>query len=230
MKPLLDFLKLLISLALTLGAVAGFLFLFVAVVGPYFFQRNVADAIKRANSPTRVWLDEQNMAIFSGKISPPFPFVDCKGTNAPVPECYACVGSIKEAEDWLLRHGYKKWNRWTSHLQDSESEKEFFIRNVPHTKAYSYVCLLIDYGDYDIRMIPYQYPKGKSPVDFSRFQEEDWSATGGPMNTVLFNNQPPLPWKSTDSYGSHTFGRETSSNHDEVDNYDWDRYVRLTKE
>jgi len=35
-----------------------------------------------------------------------------------------------------------------------------------------------------------------------------------------------MPWISTDGYGSHTFGGRTPySNHEEVGQYDWDRYV-----
>jgi hypothetical protein len=201
----------------------------VMTAGPYILYRNVANAFTRAITSDRVWIVEENMAIHGGKLPPPFPMVDGHGKNCPTQRYYACVGSVKAAEDWLLGHGYKKTTICTSHLGESEYEKEFFVRNVPGTKAYSYVALMIDYGDYDIRLVPYHYRRGQSPVDFARFQEEDWSETGGSEHTPMWNNPPPMPWMSTDAYGSHTFGRMTSSNSDEINGYDWDRYVEEVK-
>jgi hypothetical protein len=188
--------------------------------GPYIIYRNVADFLACAITRDRVWIVEENHAIFAGMIPSPIPMVDGHRKNCPIQRYYACVRSVREAEDWLLQHGYKKAPIYTEHLPESDPQKEFFIRHVPGTKAYSVVALMIDYGDYDIRLVPYHYARGKSPVDFSRFQEEDWTETGGGGNTL------PMPWISTDGYGSHTFGgRAPYSNHEEVGQYDWDRYV-----
>ncbi|MGA2067831.1 MAG: hypothetical protein ABSG86_22880 [Thermoguttaceae bacterium] len=203
----------------------GFSIYFVMTAGPYILYRNVVNAVTRATTKSRVWIIEENHAIYSEMMPSPFPMIDGHGTNCPVPKFYACVGSVREAEDWLLGHGYKKTTICTRHLGESEAEKEFFVRHVPGTKAYSYVMLMIDYGDYDIRLVPYHYPRGKSPVNFARFQEEDWSGTGGWENTPMWNWQPPMPCMSTDACGSHTFGRMTSSNWDEINEYPWDRYV-----
>jgi hypothetical protein len=192
----------------------------VMTAGPYIIYRNVADFLACAITRDRVWIVEENHAIFAGMIPSPFPMIDGHEKNCPIQRYYACVRSVREAEDWLLDHGYKKTTIYTEHLPESDTQKEFFIRHVPGTKAYSVVALMIDYGDYDIRLVPYHYARGKSPVDFSRFQEVDWSETGG------WNNPLPMPWISTDGYGSHTFGGRTPySNHEEVGQYDWDRYV-----
>ena len=211
-------------------AFIGFGIVILFVLMPYFALRNANDAIKRATSVTRIWLVEENAAIEDGRLASPFPFIDGHGKNCPAPKYYVCVNSFKDAEDWLLSHGYKKTIVCTQTLGASESNKEFFVRYVTGTRAvYSYISLMVDYGDYDIRLIPYHYRKGQSPIDFSRFATEDWSATGGDGKTPELNNQPPMGWASTDACGSHTFGRESTSNYDQQQSFNWDRYIAAVK-
>jgi hypothetical protein len=173
-------------------------------------------------------------------LSYPFPLIDGHGKDSPVPSYYACALGIPAAEDWLLAHGYKKTTLITKgrlsgyvyqyFLRDEPKldvpdtdlmPKQFLVRYVPNTKTYSIAALFIDYGDWDIRIGPYGYPLGESPINFARFQEEDFAATGGLMKTPQF---PPVIESvvKNGGYGSHTWGRGyVSADADDFDMFDY---------
>ena len=87
----------------------GFSIYFVLTAGPYILYRNVANAVTRSVTKDRVWVIEDNTAIYRGDLPAPFPMIDGHGTNCPVPKFYACVGSVREPEPpgplSLLAHG-----------------------------------------------------------------------------------------------------------------------------
>ena len=257
-----EFMRTLDSFTVFVRGILSFIFfgiLFLSVAGPYVLYRSAADAITRATSKTRVWICEVNSAFYwddetgcwedinnpqkQGKLPFPFPLVSGKGKDSPVVRYYACVNSVKEAEDWLLAHDYKKTTIETDSMPpnrpENEVTKEFFIRNVAGTKAYSVVGLLIDYGDYDIHLVPFSYPVRGTPVNFSRFQNEDFKATGGRQtidvpHTQMCIHMPPLVWCSTDGYCSHTFGGRICGNNATILEYNKEygmgRYIELVKD
>jgi hypothetical protein len=231
------------KLIMGIVTIIGFLFIFIYIIGPYMLWRNVADTVTRATSTARVWVVEQNIAFGdeywsdykSTKLLPyPFPLIDGKGTGSPVPNYYACISGIKNAEDWLLARGYKKvklitksdhisgyvYDNWVEKNKDFPllltdlMPKYFLVKPMKGTKTYSIIGLFIDFGDWDIRIAPYGYPLDDYPIDLSRFAEEDFAETGGVANTPGF---PPLPQRSVEKnggYGSHDWGRGYASNTD----------------
>ena len=195
------------------------------------------------NQDTGCYDDKDN---FKSELAPPFPFVDGKGTDCFIPHFrhyYVCVGSVKEAEDWLLAHGYKKTSIETDTIPtrpDEEITKEFFIKNVPKTRAYSIVGLMIDYGDGDVHLFPFSYPAGDKLVNFSRFVTENYESTGGKNKWVIDTphmqyrfDPPPLLWQSTDGYSSYTSGGRRESNNNTILEYDkkygMGRYIEQVK-
>jgi hypothetical protein len=70
--------------------------------------------------------------------------------------------------------------------------------------------------------VPFGYPLGESPINFARFPEEDFAATGGLMKTPQF---PPVMESvvKDGGYGSHIWGRGYVS----ADAYDFDMFDHL---
>jgi hypothetical protein len=211
-------------LARTLALTAIVTIWLVMTAIPYLMYRNVADAVTRAVTSDKVWVCEQNQAITWGLLEPPFAFASSE-EDTPARRYYTCVGSVQEAENWLLHHGYHKTTLKTFHFGEVWPEKEFFIRHIPGTSAYSIVGLMIDYGDHDIHYVPYRYALGDSPVDFSRFKKETFEKTYGRENTSMILP----PWCSTDDvYFLHTLGGTCSPNpHSDGEVEKWARKIAV---
>jgi hypothetical protein len=95
--------------------------------------------------------------------------------------CYAKFHTVREAEDWLLAHGYKirKFSvdpiedvSW-SELKHSDLYKTMPAKGPGNSPEESIAMIGIDYGDSYLHEIFYEYADRKAPFDFSRFAEEN---------------------------------------------------------
>ena len=221
-----EFMRTLDSITAQVKAILFVLFLalwFILVAGPYLLYRNAVDWLTRSTHQSTIWIVELNSAIAphgeDSLLDPPFPAVSGIGTGAPAPWYYATTHSIKEAENWLLAHGYKKSVIGTNERgrygsKDPALQKTFFTRRIDGTKGFSVVGLLVDYGDHDVHIIPLTESTDKPLVNFGRFQI-------GPHHMMPDYPEPPLNWQSSDRIGSHTLGR-VRSNRNEIEQYDAD--------
>jgi hypothetical protein len=185
--------------------VAWYFVFMVTMVLPYLLYGEVRDAFLRAVTHDVVWVQEMNPYIYGGAypnrspgdIDPPFPLCT-ERDNHGLKNYYARLGSVREAEDWLLAHGYKK--RMVSHVcaPDTFCSKTMPVRMVTADQE-SIVNVIVDYGDGDLHFLVFRYPEGKSPLDFSRFETAE-----SPENwfKITWASTDHLPWYAA----SHMWG------------------------
>lgn len=98
-------------------------------------------------------------------------------------KCLAEVTSIRKAENWLLKKGYKCRPVYTrmylphsDNCGDSYGEyqnskfKTFATKGEPGSEDESIVMLVVDYGNHDLHLLPFRYKEEESPINFSRFE------------------------------------------------------------
>ena len=103
---------------------------------------------------------------------------------------YATVGSIEEAEDWLLKRGYKYRLIYTRGKYEYGGDHDSYLKRFPvkgkaHSLDESVISLDVDYGDGDIHRLPFRTLPGESGIDFSRF-ERSWKGRM-PEHPMAFN-------------------------------------------
>jgi hypothetical protein len=126
---------------------------------------------------------------------------------------YGRFSSIKKAEDWLLDNGYKCRIIPTTDMSRREfpSYKTFAVKGEPGSPTESVVMLIAEHGRGDPHLIPFRYPEGESPVNWSRFDRIDVpkgyarADTGEGSGTHCV-----LPFRSTHNSGPNFFLRITS--------------------
>ena len=138
-----------------------------------------------ANTRTNVVrIKEMNSNVVSG--TPEFPFIKYEDYYSRDYRCYAKVSTIKEAEDLLLRRGYKCRYVWTRIYNDELNNtndlgvtygeyndsryKTFLTKGKPGSKYESVVMIDIDYGDHDNYLLQFRYQDKDNPINFSRFE------------------------------------------------------------